>query len=128
MKRILITGSNGLLGQKLSDLYLGIEGVELLATGTGANRHPLGKALNYQSLDIRDKQAVLSCFQEFRPHCVIHTAAMTNVDQCELEKEACWALNVTALEGLVEAANEVGAHFIHLSTDFIFDGEKGPYK
>lgn len=128
MKKVLITGSNGLLGQKLSDLYSQVEVVTLLATGTGPNRHPIGDKLNYATLDITDAAAVMRLFQDFKPNAVIHTAAMTNVDQCELEKEACWKLNVTALEGLIDASNAVGAHLIHLSTDFIFDGKSGPYK
>lgn len=128
MKKVLVTGSNGLLGQKLSDLYHDIKEVDLLATGPGPNRHPLGDAITYRSLDIRNRAEVLALFREFKPHTVIHTAAMTNVDQCELEKEACWDLNVHAVDYLIEACNEVGAQLIHLSTDFIFDGENGPYK
>lgn len=128
MKKVLVTGSNGLLGQKLSDLYHDIKDVDLLATGPGPNRHPLGDAITYRSLDIRNRAEVLALFREFKPHAVIHTAAMTNVDQCELEKEACWDLNVHAVDYLIEACNEVGAQLIHLSTDFIFDGENGPYK
>lgn len=128
MKKVLITGSNGLLGQKLSDLYTRLEEVEILATGTGPNRHPMGNKLAYSSLDITDAEAVMRLFQDFKPDAVIHTAAMTNVDQCEQEKEACWKLNVSCLEGIIAACNSIGAQLIHLSTDFIFDGTAGPYK
>jgi dTDP-4-dehydrorhamnose reductase len=62
-----------------------------------------------------------------RPDYVIHTAAMTNVDQCEFEKEACWQLNVKAVEHLVKACSKHNTFLLHLSTDFIFDGENGPY-
>lgn len=127
MKKVLITGSNGLLGQKLSDLYLTLPDIHFLATGTGTNRHPAGDKVPYKTLDIRDADAVMKLFTEFRPDCVIHTAAMTNVDQCESEKEACWALNVHAVSGIIDACNAVNAHLIHLSTDFIFDGKAGPY-
>jgi len=65
--------------------------------------------------------------QTQRPDIVIHTAAMTNVDQCELEKEACWQLNVDAVEYLIAACEQIDAFLVHLSTDFIFDGEAGPY-
>jgi len=128
MKKVLITGSNGLLGQKLSDLYSITPEVEFLATGTGPNRHPMGDRLPYATLDITNADAVMHLFQTFQPNAVIHTAAMTNVDQCEQEKEACWKLNVTALEGIIAACNMVNAQLIHLSTDFIFDGTAGPYK
>jgi dTDP-4-dehydrorhamnose reductase len=62
------------------------------------------------------------------PEVVIHTAAMTNVDACELDPAACQLQNVTATEHVVQAAKRHGCHFIHLSTDFIFDGENGPYR
>ncbi|MBI1221371.1 MAG: sugar nucleotide-binding protein [Bacteroidetes bacterium] len=128
MKRVLVTGSNGLLGQKLSDLYTKIEGVDFLATGAGANRHPMGEKLAYRSMDIRNKDEIDALFADFRPDTVIHAAAMTNVDQCELEKDACTALNVTAVNYLIDACNQYDGHLIHLSTDFIFDGKGGPYK
>ncbi len=127
MKKVLITGSNGLLGQKLIDLYLTIPEVELIATARGTNRYPTDNAYTYAELDITDKENVLRVIGAYKPDCIIHTAAMTNVDQCETDKEGCDLLNVTAVEYLVEAANAVNAHFIHLSTDFIFDGKDGPY-
>jgi dTDP-4-dehydrorhamnose reductase len=67
-------------------------------------------------------------FDAVRPDVVIHTAAMTNVDACELDPAACRLQNVTATEHLVQAAKRHGSHFIHLSTDFIFDGRNGPYR
>jgi dTDP-4-dehydrorhamnose reductase len=127
MKKVLITGSNGLLGQKLIDLYLTIHEVELVATARGTNRYPTDTNYTYAELDITDKENVLRVIETYKPDCIIHTAAMTNVDQCETDKEGCNLLNVTAVDYLVEAANAVNAHFIHLSTDFIFDGKDGPY-
>jgi dTDP-4-dehydrorhamnose reductase len=59
---------------------------------------------------------------------VINTAAMTDVDKCEMEKERCWSLNVTSVEHLIKACEGTGSFLIHLSTDFIFDGENGPYE
>ena len=127
MKRILITGSNGLLGQKLIDLYLKEGSVELIATARGANRYPIKKGYTYVSMDVTDVRNVIDTITEHQPHTIIHTAAMTNVDTCESDKEGAEKLNVDAVEYIVEAANEVDAHLIHLSTDFIFDGEAGPY-
>lgn len=126
-KRILVTGSNGLLGQKLTDIYAGLSDIQLLATGTGANRHPAKSGYFYREMDITSPDQVLEVILDFKPHCIIHTAAMTNVDTCELDHEGCDRLNVTAVETLVNAANQVNAHFIHISTDFIFDGTSGPY-
>lgn len=127
MKRVLVTGSNGLLGQKLTSLYTQYPDIELIATGKGPDRYPYSKHYTYVSLDITNESEVKELVARYQPSTIIHTAAMTNVDQCETEKEACRKLNVDAVSYLVEAANACGAHFIHLSTDFIFDGTEGPY-
>ena len=127
-QRILITGSNGLLGQKLIAALRDDDGTDLIATSRGEDRStdPLGD--RYRSLDITDKAAVQAVFDEARPDVVIHTAAMTNVDACELDPGACHLQNVEATRFLVDAARELDSHFIFLSTDFIFDGEAGPYR
>lgn len=126
-KKILITGANGLLGQKLIDLYLTKPDKTLIATAKGDCRYPHRNNFIYASLDITNQQEVEEVIQRFQPDCVINTAAMTNVDACETEKEACDALNVDAVRFLAEACKKAKAHFIHISTDFIFDGENGPY-
>ncbi|MGV3558477.1 SDR family oxidoreductase [Larkinella arboricola] len=126
-KRILITGSNGLLGQKLVHLLTQQPNVELIATARGANRLPASERYTYQPMDITDRQQVLDVVGETKPDVIIHTAAMTNVDQCEAEKDACWAQNVSAVDYLVEASRINNAFLVHVSTDFIFDGAAGPY-
>lgn len=123
--KILITGSNGLLGQKLVEQLAGSG--DIIATARGENRLPTEEGYRYLSLDITDQASVDRIFEQEKPDAVIHTAAMTNVDQCETEKEECWKLNVLATEYLVEAAKRVNAFFLHVSTDFIFDGAAGPY-
>lgn len=129
MKKILITGSNGLLGQKLvKKLKSNQEGFELIATSRGENRISDKEGYTFHSLDITNQEEVNSVFNKFEPDSVIHTAAMTNVDACESEQELCRKLNVEAVKYLVEAAEKHQSHFIHLSTDFIFDGKNGPYK
>lgn len=126
--KILITGSNGLLGQKLVKLLLD-KGIEVIATSRGANRvNYLSKPFEYGELDITDQGQVNEVINKYKPDAVIHTAAMTNVDQCEKEQEDCKKLNIEAVEYLVTACERIDTHFIHLSTDFIFDGEDGPYK
>ncbi|HEY0978637.1 MAG TPA: SDR family oxidoreductase [Flavobacteriales bacterium] len=127
-RRILITGSNGLLGQKLVALLRHDPAVELLATSRGADRTPDPLEERYVALDITDGPAVDAVFDRYRPQVVIHTAAMTNVDACEVDPSACELQNVTATRHLVQAAKRVDAHFIFLSTDFIFDGRNGPYR
>ncbi len=126
--KILITGSNGLLGQKLIKLLGNKPDIELLATSKGANRVSNQEGYKYQSLDITNQQEINTIFDAFKPNVVINTAAMTNVDACEDDKELCWDLNVNAVKYMIAAAEKYNTHLIHLSTDFVFDGEAGPYK
>jgi dTDP-4-dehydrorhamnose reductase len=125
--KILITGSNGLLGQKLVELIISEEHHELIATARGENRLPKKDNYRYISLDITDEKAVDQIIRQEKPDAIIHTAAMTNVDQCETEKENCWKLNVDAVKYLIKACSLNNCYLVHLSTDFIFDGEAGPY-
>ena len=126
-KTILITGSNGLLGQKLVDLLSKEAGVNLIATARGENRLPNQSGYTYQTLDITDPAAVEAVFAQYEPQIVIHTAAMTNVDTCESDLNGCDALNVKAVEYILAACAKHQSFLCHLSTDFIFDGEAGPY-
>lgn len=126
--KILITGSNGLLGQKIVDFYLQHpQRFTLIATAVGANRHPVATGYTYVSMDITNPESIEAVFSQYQPDAVINTAAMTNVDQCEKEREACRLLNVAAVAHLATACKTIGAHLVHLSTDFIFDGTAGPY-
>lgn len=125
--RILITGANGLLGQKIVEQIVRDGQHDLLATSKGDNRNRVLTGYQYQSLDITDKPEVLKAIGLFKPDAVINTAAMTNVDQCETEKAECWLANFIAVENLIAACQLIDARLIHLSTDFVFDGENGPY-
>lgn len=126
--KILITGSNGLLGQKLIVSLHGRKGLQAVATSRGEDRTPPGQRISYRALDITDQSQVDRVIDEVAPQVIIHTAAMTNVDACELDPAACQLQNVTATRYLVEAAKRHRSHFIFLSTDFIFDGRNGPYR
>jgi dTDP-4-dehydrorhamnose reductase len=127
VKKILITGANGLLGQKLVALLAGQPSVQVIATARGQNRLPTADGYTYQQMDITDAAQVMQVIGEHRPDVVIHTAAMTNVDQCESEKDLCWQMNVLAVEYLIKACAQHDVLLVHLSTDFIFDGTAGPY-
>lgn len=131
--KILITGSNGLLGQKLVYKLRAKQGITCIATARGENRLIKKDGYTYASLDITDKKNVEEVFSSYLPDTVINTAAMTNVDACETEKEASWLMNATAVEYQVKTLEDLkkknagyNPHFIHLSTDFIFDGTHGP--
>jgi dTDP-4-dehydrorhamnose reductase len=126
MKKILVTGSNGLLGQKLIDLLKGRSDYELIATARGENRYPNSKGFTYVSLDVTNKEEIQAIVARYKPDAIIHTAAMTNVDQCETEQLGCDELNVKAVQYLADACDANNVHLVHLSTDFIFNGTKGP--
>jgi dTDP-4-dehydrorhamnose reductase len=126
--RLLITGSNGLLGQKLVGSLRHDPDVELIPTSRGEDRTPDPLGSRYRAMDITSKAEVDNVFDASKPEVVIHTAAMTNVDACELDPAACELQNVTATQYLVDAAKRHKSHFIFLSTDFIFDGAAGPYR
>lgn len=125
--KILITGSNGLLGQKLVDQLLKKQ-IPFLATSKGENRNPNCPETGYAQMDISKTSQVSSVLTDFQPTAVIHTAAITNVDYCESNVKKCQLINVTSTQILFEASKQIGAQFIALSTDFVFDGLKGNYK
>ena len=125
--KVLITGSNGLLGQKLLHKLRKDTSVELVATSIGDNRVSEKDGYKYLSLDITKKSEVENIIFFEKPDVIINTAAMTNVDDCEDNKQECDALNVDAVKYLSDCAIETNTHLVHISTDFIFDGENGPY-
>ena len=107
--KILITGSNGLLGQKLVSLLL-TKDEKVIATGLGSDRTKnIDSNYTYQKLDITNQVEVDEIIGHHQPDVVVNTAAMTNVDQCETEKEACRKLNVDAVRYLVEACENNNA-------------------
>ncbi|MDP8229254.1 MAG: SDR family oxidoreductase [Candidatus Electryoneaceae bacterium] len=123
MKKIFITGSNGLLGRKLIEVL--DSSYNLI--GCDLNSEPTDVGHSYLSLDLTDRRGTIDTIRDIGPDLIIHTAAMTNVDRCELEKEKCWRNNVTATENIVLGADKVNAKVVFLSTDYVFDGREGPY-
>jgi len=124
--KLLITGSNGLLGQKIVN-QLTKSKIEFLATSQGENRNSKCNNLNYKELDITNQSQISQLVKQFKPTHIINTAAITNVDFCEDNQELCQTVNVKAVELLFEISKQNTIHFTHLSTDFVFDGESGPY-
>jgi dTDP-4-dehydrorhamnose reductase len=122
--RILVTGSNGLLGQKLVEL-ISTRNEHLIATAKSKLVIDLPRG-EFHPLDITNRSEVAKVIQEAKPDVVINTAAMTQVDQCETEQDKCWLNNVTAVENLVHACEQTKTHLVQVSTDFIFDGTNGP--
>lgn len=121
--KILITGSNGMLGTDLvSELVSNHEVIGL------ANREHKKSPIPFYYVDIRDKAAVSKIIGEVRPNLVFHTAAHVNADDCELNSEFAFAVNTDGPRWVAEASASVGAVMVFTSTDYVFDGsKKGPY-
>ncbi|MEO6733121.1 MAG: SDR family oxidoreductase [Ferruginibacter sp.] len=127
--KILVTGANGLLGQYLIKLLVEATTYEVVGSGKGSCRIPFlpSERAEYFPLDITDGIETLSFMTLHKPDVIIHTAATTQVDECEANPIACWNTNVTATRFLISAAKGIATRFIYISTDFVFDGIDGPY-
>lgn len=123
--RILITGSNGMLGLRAVQFYSSKENIELLATSV--ENKSLIDSVEYISSDIKDRDSIKKVIHDYCPDFIVHTAAFTNVDLSEKLREDAWKINVKGVEYIAEAARAIDAHIIHISTDYIFDGKNGPY-
>ena len=108
MKKVLLIGADGMLGGELKERLEKIYDV----TGT-----------TIQTLDICDKAAVEAKVNEVNPYFIINCAAYTNVDGCETNEDLAKAVNGTAVGNIAEAAKKANATFIHISTDYVFDGK-----
>ncbi|MCU0452458.1 MAG: SDR family oxidoreductase [Bacteroidetes bacterium] len=127
MKRVLLCGSNGLLGQQLA-LSLSVRAdLEVLNTGRQRSFVFDHHLFDYTQLDLTQRGDVRSLISSFQPDVVINTVAAVDVDWCELHHEQAWQGNVATAEHLAEACRKTGAHLIHYSTDYVFDGRQGPY-
>ncbi len=123
--KVLITGCHGLLGQRL--VHNAPEGYHVIATDLSPDAKFIPKDY-YKPCDLTDRDAVLRLVEQEQPDNIINAAAYTNVDGAEDERDLCWLVNVIAVENFVQAARRVRAGIYHVSTDYIFDGSKGPYK
>lgn len=123
--RILIVGSNGMLGQRLTESFTSSGNFELLSVSIEDESAIPG--IDYKKLDIIQKHKVKEVILDFFPDFIINVAAFTNVDKSETEKETAWKINVNGVENIAFYSWTIDAHLIHISTDYIFDGKNGPY-
>ncbi len=127
--KVLITGANGFLGYYLIQGLLAKD-FEVIATGKGSCRLPFSQnnKFFYAEMDFTDPFAVHDVFEKYRPEIVVHGGAMTKPDECEVNQWQAYLVNVEGTVTTLLNAAEQESYFIFLSTDFIFDGEKGMYK
>lgn len=123
--RIIITGSNGMLGQRTVEFFLEKNNYELFCISV--EDKSVIDGVDYLSCDLSDKDKIKKAVYDFCPDSIVNTAAYTNVDLSETERELAWKINVKGVEYLAEAARVIDAHIVHISSDYIFDGKNGPY-
>ncbi|OGU33494.1 MAG: dTDP-4-dehydrorhamnose reductase [Ignavibacteria bacterium GWA2_35_9] len=124
-KRILIVGSNGMLGQSLCRFYSRQKNSLFLACSIEDKSFING--FDYVQCDITKRNEVKKVVLDFYPDYIVNASAYTNVDKSETEREQAWKVNVKGVEYLAEAARILDARIIHISTDYVFDGKDGPY-
>lgn len=128
--RILLTGSNGFLGQKVSELlFKHHDNITILGLSKSANRNPyLRTEDQFIQADLTDFSRLLQILHDFAPTHILHTAALTHVEQCEQNPTLAKFVNIESSAVLAEYAANFKAHLTFISTDFVFDGRNGPYR
>ncbi len=109
MKKLIVTGANGQLGRAVNRQYAGSTEYELVNTDVG-------------ELDITNVDQVMAFAREIRPYAIINCAAYTAVEKCEQEEDLAFRINAVGARNLSIAASETGAKLVHISTDYVFDG------
>ncbi len=122
--KILVTGAHGLLGQKIALVVAQETTHSILLTDIARDTFFANKRFDYQQLDITERNDVRSLVKHYQPDVVINTAALTNVDACEIERESSWRLNVDGVKNLIFPIRKMErCHLIQISTDYVFDGK-----
>src|SRR5512132_1584103 len=124
LMRITVTGANGLVGSRLCR-WLVVKGHTVTAVARGDRR--VHGDFEYVSCDLGDRGSASTALTASRPEVIIHTASMTEVDACERAPDLAYAGNVTAAANVARQARAQDAHLVHVSTDYVFDGQHGPY-
>lgn len=115
MKKVLVTGANGQLGKTIFKLHSNYPELKFIFTSSA-------------ELDITDPQNIESVFKVYKPDYCINCAAYTNVEQSEKEPEKAFSINADGVKNIALACKSHDTTLIHISTDYVFDGEKGePY-
>jgi len=126
-KKVLVTGSNGLLGQAMVRIFREdyfVMGCDI----SGESFNTDFPEHEFFQLDLTQRDKVQKFFSKNKPDVIINTAAFTDVDKSEEKRDLCWTTNVRSVENLVETVLEYAPVFVQISTDYVFDGKSGSYR
>jgi len=124
MKKVVVVGSNGLLGQSLINRFAThFDTIALSHSNVTVN----DENIPYYQIDMVNRTEVSDLLSKIKPDIIINSAAYTNVDGSEEEKELCWSINVRSVENIIDAVESYQPILIQVSTDYVFDGQKGWY-
>lgn len=125
--RILLTGATGLLGYNLLN-HLAKRGYEVIATyhETFASTRKID--IKWINVDLEKEQEIIKAVRSLKPDAIIHAAAYTDVDGCEVNKEKAFRVNYLATKAIAHSASKLGSFVVYVSTDYVFDGERGMYR
>jgi len=130
MTRVLVTGAAGQVGVDLIDVLSastplgGDRSFQPDGTSVGDTEFEV-LGLNHHDLDITNRDAVMKAVETAKPDVIVHLAAYTAVDKAQTDRDNCFLVNAQGTESLSLAAKQYGAHLIAVSTDYVFDGNKG---
>lgn len=125
--RILLTGSNGFLGQKLTEYIVKNTDYPLACTSASQDRNFIKKGYLFEQIDFADLPTLNNLFERFSPTNIIHTAAISSVERCENFPDLCNQVNIDTTNFIAKYCAEHGVHLTFVSTDFVFDGNNSPY-
>jgi dTDP-4-dehydrorhamnose reductase len=121
--KLLISGGSGLLGSKVAEIALARG--DAVYCGYAHNEPAIGSPVR---LDLADDRGIHDLLDRLRPDAIVHSAALTDVDRCERERELAYRLNVEGTRAIAQACQDVGAFLVYISTDYVFDGVRGMYR
>jgi len=121
--KLLITGGSGLLGSKIAEVATD-RGYEVYS-GYNSHEPKFGEPVK---LDLMNPKDVVDAIRKIRPDAIVHSAALTDVDRCEIERELAYRINVEGTKTISKVARVLGSFLAYISTDYVFDGERGMYK
>ena len=125
--RVLVTGANGLLGQALVDRLADASDLDVVATARDNAPRFAPSTCDYRPMDVTAPDAVEAVFEDVDPDVVVNCAAVSDVTACDEDRNRAWAVNARAVKRLAKHCADRRARLVQVSTDFVFNGKRGPY-